>query len=441
MLRILKDKAKINFFSRKKGADMKKKEAIKPNMPNNRVVVDHLGNEYRTIKDLCQRYGIRPDTYCQRRKRGWSLEETLTGRAKQPVKDHNGKTYDCMQTMLKEYGLDRKTYKARLSLGWSLEEILIGYRKTGMVTDHKGNSFPTKKSMCEHYGIKPGTFAARIRAGMDLESALSKERCQVVRMPVKDHNGNVYSSVQEMCAAYNIKVRTFRSRLKQGISLEEALKDGDARTVTDHLGNVYNSARAMCAAYGVSVSAMKYRLRKGYSLEEALTTSTEEMNAHPCADHLGNVYSSKKAMCAAYGISLEAFSYRLKAGKSLEEALTKPKGDKTYREVTDHLGNVYKDKKTMCAAYGISTDVFNYRIRAGYTLDEALRKERRTRKGTISTDHLGNIYPSLTKMCAAYGVSAVTYRIRIRRGLSKEEALRKVERKRDKRNTKEKGGL
>jgi len=44
-----------------------------------------------------------------------------------------------------------------------------------------------------------------------------------------------------------------------------------------------------------------------------------------CIDHLGNAYESKKAMCAAYGISQNLFAQRIVRGWNLRRALTAPK--------------------------------------------------------------------------------------------------------------------
>lgn len=44
----------------------------------NKVIVDHKGKEYRTVKELCCAYGIPQDAYYRRLAKGMSLEETLT---------------------------------------------------------------------------------------------------------------------------------------------------------------------------------------------------------------------------------------------------------------------------------------------------------------------------------------------------------------------------
>lgn len=43
-------------------------------------VYDYLGNTYKSIKDMCDFYNVNYRTYSSRLKRGWTLEEALTGK-------------------------------------------------------------------------------------------------------------------------------------------------------------------------------------------------------------------------------------------------------------------------------------------------------------------------------------------------------------------------
>lgn len=39
---------------------------------------DHLGNPFKTMKAMCESYGIPYSTYLRRKKNGWELERILT---------------------------------------------------------------------------------------------------------------------------------------------------------------------------------------------------------------------------------------------------------------------------------------------------------------------------------------------------------------------------
>lgn len=86
------------------------------------------------------------------------------------------------------------------------------------------------------------------------------------------------------------------------------------RECKDHLGNTYRDKTAMCEAYGVERTTFTRRLEMGWSLEEALTLPWSWSKIRACKDHKGNVYSTRKAMCRAYGICCNTFWLRIKKG-------------------------------------------------------------------------------------------------------------------------------
>ena len=128
------------------------------------------------------------------------------------------------------------------------------------------------------------------------------------------------------------------------------------RECKDHLGNTYRDKTAMCKAYGVPVCTFVYRRRKGMTIEQSLVKDK-------CKDHLGNTYRDKTAMCEAYGVERTVFTRRLEMGWSLEEALTLPWSWSKIRACKDHKGNVYSTRKAMCRAYGIHCNTFLFRIK------------------------------------------------------------------------------
>lgn len=87
----------------------------------------------------------------------------------------------------------------------------------------------------------------------------------------------------------------------------------------------------------------------------------------------------------------------------------------------DHLGNAYPSLTKMCKAYDIDIYTYCYRTRSGWGLEKILTTPKKRREP--STDHLGNKYKNSEEMCKAYGVARTTYVERLKRGWTKEEAL------------------
>lgn len=122
-------------------------------------------------------------------------------------------------------------------------------------------------------------------------------------------------------------------------------------------------------------------------------------------DHLGCEYKSVQEMCKHYHISVQTYYYRINHGYSLEQALTlnkkearniaKMKFNNCFNTVgederIDHLGNIFPSKTRMCKHYGISRNLYDYRRKhLGWTVEDALctpveRKYLSSEKRTIN---------------------------------------------------------
>ena len=449
-------------------------------------VTDHKGNIYRSLKEMCDHYGIRTDRYCNRRKAGWSLEETLTtpvrrnSRHNERVKDHKGNGYPSTVAMCKAYGINEGTYRRRRKHGASLEEALTSniVRQAKKVQDHLGNWYPSINAMCKAYGITTSAYCRRKNAGKPLEECLT---CPTRRIKtVTDHKGNTYPTIKDMCEAYGVHPATYYEQKKKGKSLEDILESGGKRKapthvpyerpkglVTDHLGQTHASFEDMCQHHKVIPETCLNRLRRGLSLEEALAPSE---GRKAIKDHLGNIYASTAELCHHYGIRYETFAQQLSRGKSVEEVLTGTNAcegldGKTFANlkqlaqhyglpystvqraratlskdeflnylrypergfglssVKDHEGNQYKNLGAMLEHYGIPKHVYDQRVgKLKWSLEKALTTPTRPRKMDI-TDHEGNVYKTIDEMANAYNINKGAYWGRIKMGWSLEKAL------------------
>ena len=242
----------------------------------------------------------------------------------------------------------------------------------------------------------------------------------MVKKPCKDHLGNEFPSIGEMCRHYQINQSTFNDRIKKGWSMEKALtaplKPGYEISSADHLGNKFSSTKEMCECYSISPTVFCDRIKKGWSLEKALTTHI----GNTVTDHLGNKYRSINKLCDYYHITPGIYNRRLEKGWTQEQALTRPVLDASSRYVvTDHVGNRFLTIGEMCKYYHITRGVYDGRIKHGWPVKEALTTPIRK----IVTDHWGNKYSSVTEMCQRYGIKLDTYLRRINYGWTQEQAL------------------
>ncbi len=88
----------------------------------------------------------------------------------------------------------------------------------------------------------------------------------------------------------------------------------------------------------------------------------------------------------------------------------------------DHLGNTYRSIRAMCRHYNIETSTFRHRIKKGCSLENALlseplnAKERKTlavlAQSKPSYDHKHNYFKNLKVMCEYYGVNYSSFKNR-----------------------------
>ena len=287
------------------------------------------------------------------------------------------------------------------------------------IVDHKGNEYPSIAAMCKAHNISYLTYINRKKIGWDLETILTTPIIEKKGKEIEDHLGMKYSSITEMCKVYGVDLHVYLGRIKSGYSMEEALTE---KKVYDHKGNEYSSVTEMCEAYHVPISTYHHRIKAGYTLEKALTDKNKQRggyNRKSCIASNGITYPSIAAMCEAYHIPVDTYRYRIKAGYSMEEALTE-------KSVIDHKGNEYPSIAAMCKAYGINNDVYRDRFQIlGWDLEKTLTAPINNNGGQIIKDHLGVEYPSISAMCKAHNISYVTYYNRIKAGYSMKEALTK----------------
>lgn len=150
---------------------------------------DHKGKEYDSQNAMCFAWGINPDTYSQRRRRGWDKEKALTKKPRGgKITDPNGKEWTTAKEMCEHWNVPYTTYVQRVTnYGYSVAEALctaVGDKKQRDVTefsvpesertDHEGTVFPSRRAMCMKWGISEGAYRYRKeRLGFDTEKALT----------------------------------------------------------------------------------------------------------------------------------------------------------------------------------------------------------------------------------------------------------------------------
>lgn len=412
---------------------------------NMEAVKDHLGNVYHDEKEMCEHWGISCIIFRARMRNGWSMEHALSIPVSKAYSkddrctDHLGHEYKNKFEMCADWGISIKTYCSRIQKGWTQEQALAEElantsAETGPYTDHLGYVYKNKNEMCVCWGVDVGKYNSRRRKGCTVEQALTYSPHFV-----KDHLGNTFNDLEKMLDFYGIKMGDYKRLLSAGEPLDKILlSSGQTETPgffqshqkarKDHQGNVFPSVKEMCRYWGVKPGVYSERINSGWTLEQALTecASTDLPANDTCRDHLGVLYANEKEMCEHWKIPFNSYIYRIKTGWSVERALTTPLQHFPVTKVCrDHLGNEFPTMCAMCEHWGISKVVFTSRIRQGWDTERALTEPvlKRRKKSKPCYDHLGNEFRNVMEMCKHYGVMRTAFYERLHEGHSLEEAL------------------
>lgn len=107
----------------------------------------------------------------------------------------------------------------------------------------------------------------------------------------------------------------------------------------------------------------------------------------PCTDHQGRKFASISDMARAYDLPATIVIGRFYRGWDLKTALTAPIGYRRPKTVhTDHEGNVFSTQREMCKAWGVSESCYRMRINHGLTQKQALTARKSYRRKEIRHD-------------------------------------------------------
>ena len=318
------------------------------------------------------------------------------------VKDHKGNTFISVDEMCKHWNITKETLNNRLESGISLKDALENntsvkerfdwykYIKIDgkYIIDHLGNKFNNVIELSKHWNVYYGTIEKRLQAGWGLKNALETPEGQnePSNNKIIDHLCHEFKNVVEMCDYWKKPLAIVKSRLKSGWSLKDALEKPVQDKVTaysinnryyrDHLGNKFSTFEIMCENWKHRDYIVRNRLYRGWSLKDALETPLQKNDVESISiDHKDIEFRTFDDMCRSYHQKSNEVAYRLKLGCSLKDALEKPSGlNIRERKVWDHLGNRFGTQRELCSYWNIPETQFIYRLKSGWSLQDALEK-------------------------------------------------------------------
>ncbi len=211
------------------------------------------------------------------------------------------------------------------------------------------------------------------------------------------------------------------------------------------------TVRRICYIFGYDTNGDKWpkksdgkptkEERKEARRLERVAKAEEKIRAKNILDHKGVYYRNITEIAKAYDTNRNFIEKHKNRGKSYAEItrdiedgriIVPGHVDRTsckYRKdrpKVDHLGNEYPSFSKMCEAYNRCFDVVAKRLDEGDTIEQALtlspeRKKKYNKKSWA--DHKGIEYPNKSALTRAYNISNGVFDHRIKSGWSLEDAL------------------
>lgn len=162
-------------------------------------ITDHLGNKFHSKSDLCSFYNIPCNTYRYRIKCGWSQEKALTTKVNGNITeesrtDYLGNQFNSIEEMCEYYGITKETYEGRIQRGWTKRKALLTLAEEGRTvseedrTDHKGNVFNSRIEMLKFYECSLGQFYRGLKNGKTKDEILRKCEDRMNRKIIAEKN-------------------------------------------------------------------------------------------------------------------------------------------------------------------------------------------------------------------------------------------------------------
>lgn len=268
---------------------------------------DHLGNSFKSTKEMCEYWGIKQTAFYNRVKKGLKLNEALAPtKNRECAIDHLGNKFKSMNEMCRHWGVSSSTFLHRRENGLSIEECLIGIKP---VSDHLGNKFKSIKEMCEYWGINYTTYFNRVRLGLDIKNVLTLNLNEQYKETI-DHTGMKFSSIKSMCEYWGVDTKTYGRRIVDGWSVKDALTKP-----IKNMGKDNEGIKDLCKQKGISYSGFRYRLNQGMTSEEALEKQPKRLSP---IHVFGRCYESYAEIARDFNIKHSKLLGRI-SGKNAEK--------------------------------------------------------------------------------------------------------------------------
>lgn len=313
----------------------------------------YKGEHFPDYKTFCEHIGVSPITLGDRIRSGKTLEEAVETKGNLPKEiEYKGKLYSSQAEIARAFDITQSLLNLRLNNGMDLEEAL----HTPVREKHKyvceGRTVDSEevRKYCQKYGVNEGVVKKYYLTNeqSDIEDIV-KGLLQRKNKKIITYHGKEYSNLSKAISDLGIKETpsAIKNRMeKHGMSFEEVV-DADPRIfksgrIFQYKDKVYYSFKELSEGVNIPEGTLRKRLKNGMSVEEAVEApKNQRVKNQEVITYKGEIYKKWSDFFEKNPLFKRArgsIQKRRQNGMSIEEALD----DYAKRNfVTDHKGNVY----------------------------------------------------------------------------------------------------
>lgn len=344
----------------------------------------YKGEHFPDYKTFCEHIGVSPITLGDRIRSGKTLEEAVKTKGNLPQEiEYKGKLYSSRAEIARAFGMTQSLLNLRLNNGMDLEEAL----HTPVREKHKyvceGRTVDSEevRKYCQKYGVNDGVVRQYYltKEQSDIKDIV-KGLLQRKDKKIVTYHGKEYSSLSKAISDLKIKETpsAIKNRMeKHGMSFEEVI-DADPRIfksgrIFRYKDKIYYSFKELSEGVNIPEGTLRKRLKNGMSVEEAVEAPrNQRVKNQEVITYKGETYKMWSEFFEKNPLFRRArgsIQQRREKGMSIEEAID------DYAKsnfVTDHKGNVFRNTKERSLKYGLSPKTVRYRLMQGWSLEKAL---------------------------------------------------------------------
>ena len=428
-------------------------------MPAKQII--YKGKTYTSIKTFAEAYGINKQNVVRRLNSGWSVAQAIGEEEPPKRKAHNaqkicvaGKKFGSVRQAAKFFNLPEKRVKRRIQLGWTMEQSFGIAEPPKLIGNHSvqieflGKTFPSSRARDDYYNLPYNMINKRIKRGWTEKQAAGIDppphRHRNIDGSPRKTNLSVFEEIdgrvfhKANVGEYKLYAVTNSANKKQYIGVTTSAIQ---TRFLQHIYNAFNSTRPAklyraMRKYGKDAFSIELIRNDAENYKQLMKQEYDEIeNRNSITDGYnssvggelgtgqeievdGKIFMTHAAAAEYYGIEQTKFNWRIRNGWTKEQAAEIDDWDGAGPKQIVVEGIIFRSIQAAAKHYKLSANSASQRIRSGWTPEEAmgLVKKEGLKNEEVSIELKDRSFPNQASFCRSGGFSDATVLLRRKEG-------------------------